>query len=159
MEHSPEQGEGVMPINGRGQSGSGQERRNMRNDRKPKALAEARNFDSRNPFFTVVMRSSYVRAHSSMYIPSKFAKVHLPNQPHTVTLEFSDGQKWPVKCCIRPNIAVLSKGWETVVLKNNIEEGDVCVFELIEKEKMGFRVIIYRSDEEGQNISAKKRKS
>lgn len=37
--------------------------------------------------------------------------------------------------------------WKAFAEKNNIEVGDVCVFQLIDRTKLSFKVIIYQNDD------------
>lgn len=56
------------------------------------------------------------------------------------------GKEWPAKYIFNENnrAGALSGGWITFTVANNIEEDDVCVFELIEENKIQvniFRVV------------------
>lgn len=63
----------------------------------------------------------------------------------TVELELSNGRTWPV-CCIRRGTqgANLSCGWSIFARENQLEVGDICVFELIHIKDPVLRVSIFR---------------
>lgn len=79
------------------------------------------------------------------HIPSSFAQKYL-NRSGSIMLQISDGPWWLVRCINEGNGAKLSQGWREFVLDNSLEEGDVCVFELISKEDimLKLKVTIFR---------------
>ncbi|XP_077224294.1 uncharacterized protein LOC143857723 [Tasmannia lanceolata] len=136
-------------------------RRPVTDEEKDRALYEARKFKSSNPFFMVVMPPTYVLIRFYMHIPSEFVKAHISRKMQNINLEVKDGKKWPVKCIFRGAGAGLSKGWAAFVWGNNLEASDICIFELVEKKKMEFKVIIFRVVDEVVpliNLSKKKKK-
>jgi hypothetical protein len=48
-----------------------------------------------------------------------------------------------VRCINEGNVAKLSQGWREFVLDNCLEEGDICVFKLINKEEIVLKVTIF----------------
>jgi hypothetical protein len=80
----------------------------------------------------------------AQHIPSSFAQKYLNRVSGLVTLQISDGQRWLVRCINEGNGAKLSQGWREFVLDNCLEEGDVCVFELINMEDIVLKVTIFR---------------
>ncbi|XP_058081236.1 uncharacterized protein LOC131229323 [Magnolia sinica] len=123
-------------------------RRPVTAEERHRAKEEARKFNSNNPFFVVVMPASYVYCRYFMYIPHKFAEDYIPREVRSITLADLDGKRWPVTCIQSRYGAGLGKGWAAFVWKNNLEEGDVCVFELVNREKFELRVLISRVVEE-----------
>lgn len=81
-------------------------------------------------------------------VPTNFAEKHFSGLERYVCLESSDGRKWSVGCLYRPRRALfLSGGWSAFLLDNNIEEGDVCAFELVNREDNVLKVTVYPGDE------------
>lgn len=87
------------------------------------------------------------------YVPVRFAVRYL-TQNQIVKLRTSNGKQWDVSCRFRDHSTSamkLGQGWYIFVRDNNLEEGDVCVFELIKGtpvillEVSIFRVINYLS--------------
>ncbi|PON62320.1 B3 DNA binding domain containing protein, partial [Parasponia andersonii] len=85
-------------------------------------------------------------------VPFKFAKRNIKRNRTDVILELPDGRFWSVECKIRnlddkvlPKSAGLYSGWSAFAVENNLEVGDVCIFELVNTtEKILFRVFIER---------------
>ncbi|KAJ4963630.1 hypothetical protein NE237_023569 [Protea cynaroides] len=109
-----------------------------------KATQAAREFKSEYPFYTAYIRQSYVKS-CLMIIKADFIRAHLTNEVETVTLQDSDGTKWSVKCIIKDGQGKLGGGWAEFASKKNIEQGDVCAFELIEKMGIVLKVTIFKS--------------
>ena len=68
----------------------------------------------------------------------------LPNERIQVTLLGPTNKEWQVQYLGDRLHAGLSGGWRYFALDNNIEEGDVCVFELVDTIKYRFKVHIFR---------------
>ncbi|EOX91271.1 AP2/B3-like transcriptional factor family protein, putative [Theobroma cacao] len=120
-------------------------------DKKAKALQRARAFKSENPFFLLVMQPSYVGLNGKwrLAIPNNFVWKHLMKEDCEVILCNSNGKTWTVSLYRRGNgrellYAGLQTGWKTFVKDNNIQIGDVCVFELINCMEISFKVTIYQ---------------
>ncbi|KAK1291182.1 hypothetical protein QJS10_CPB17g02550 [Acorus calamus] len=120
------------------------QRRSVTSKEKDRALQKAKNFTSKKPFFTVVMRPSYVYKAFFMYIPFNFVKKYISSETQDIILSDSNRRKWSVKCRVRGAAAGLGKGWSVFVEENKLEEGDVCVFELVKKKKVELKVSIFR---------------
>ncbi|OMO60046.1 hypothetical protein CCACVL1_24433 [Corchorus capsularis] len=131
---------------------------------KAKALQLARAFRSENPSFTVVMQPSYVHT-SLVCIPENFAmryfKKMQPKMNHEVLLCLSDGKSWPVKYYQLTDTGRSAKfccGWKQFALDNDLEVGNVCVFEMVAE--TSFKVTIYRKQAiEGANLGSSSAKS
>ncbi|KAI3922305.1 hypothetical protein MKX01_005994 [Papaver californicum] len=114
---------------------------------KNRATQAANAFKSKNPTCEVIMTPSYVRKWGIGHMPAQFAKLFLTEQGQTVTLWVSDGRLWHVRCTTSspPKYqAHLLKGWSEFVLGNHLKEGDVCVFELVDKDNLEINVTISR---------------
>ncbi|KAJ9152916.1 hypothetical protein P3X46_026424 [Hevea brasiliensis] len=112
-------------------------------EEKRRTISAADKFKSDNPFFKVILRPSYVYRGFLLHIPSSFARKYLTVTAF-ITLQVSDGKQWPVRCVSGKGGAKLSKGWTEFVWENSLEEGDVCVFELINMIDIVLKVTIFR---------------
>ncbi|KAB1204818.1 B3 domain-containing transcription factor VRN1 [Morella rubra] len=128
--------------------------RTLSMDEKARALQKARGFKAKNPSFMVVMQSSYVRFErsSTLEIPSNFAKRYLNKDQRTIILRISDDRNWILEYVFKTNAGRprgrFKYGWNVFAQDNNLEVGDVCVFELIQGNKVSFQVVIFRSSKE-----------
>lgn len=55
-------------------------------------------------------------------------------------------RSWPVKLLRYPSKYVLSGGWNSFARENSLRQGDVCIFELINRNQVVMKVSIF-----GQN--------
>ncbi|KAI3857051.1 hypothetical protein MKX03_015423 [Papaver bracteatum] len=106
------------------------------------ALEAAEAFKSENPFFKVILRAyNIIRV---VKVPIVFANSYLRGKTRMViTLRISDGKTWEVGCISRLAESTLSKGWYKFVADNHLKEGDVCVFELVDRKKIEMIVHIF----------------
>ncbi|XP_021890120.1 B3 domain-containing transcription factor VRN1-like isoform X2 [Carica papaya] len=117
-------------------------------DEKSKAIQKAIAFKSNNPFFLIVMQPSYIN--SALTIPVWFVKKYLTEKHGEMILQILDGTSWTVGY----DVAVWNRRthgrfyckWKAFAEDNNLEVGDVCVFELIKRAQLMFKVIIYRNN-------------
>ncbi|KAM0932994.1 putative transcription factor B3-Domain family [Dioscorea sansibarensis] len=107
-----------------------------------RALERAEVYHSLNPLTVVIMRDSYVYHHFQLNLPFSFAKVHLPRANTKMTLWGPNGRSWTVAYLYYRRRAGIRSGWSRFSYDNNLETGDVCVFELIKPDEM--RVHIFR---------------
>ncbi|KAI3903613.1 hypothetical protein MKW98_032267 [Papaver atlanticum] len=109
------------------------------------ALEAAEDFTSDDPFYKVLMRPSYVKG-GYVVIPKAFGTSYLKKRVRmVVTLRVSDGRTWKVWRVSRSrNTMKLSLGWNEFVTDNHVKEGDVCVFELVDKINFEMHVHIFR---------------
>jgi hypothetical protein len=68
----------------------------------------------------------------------------LPKGRYQVTLLGPANKEWVVQYIGDRGRAGLSGGWKHFAIDNNLEEGDVCIFELVNKNKYTFKVYIFR---------------
>ncbi|EOX98138.1 hypothetical protein QUC31_015334 [Theobroma cacao] len=87
------------------------------------------------------------------HIPRWFARKHLNGVNGTITLQVSEGKKWPVRCIYVDGHLKFCKGWAEFVLDNNLDEGDVCVFELLNTEEIVLKVTIFRVLEDAGSVN------
>ncbi|XP_011621668.1 B3 domain-containing protein Os01g0723500 isoform X2 [Amborella trichopoda] len=114
-------------------------------DEKARALEAANSFKTNNPRCVIAMKPSNVYHCFYLHIPRSFAKMHLPKVRLAMHLRDPTGREWEVICiCREGNATALSGGWAAFSIGNNLEEGDVCIFELKEEKLMAvhiFRVV------------------
>ncbi|XVE82716.1 hypothetical protein DITRI_Ditri16bG0028300 [Diplodiscus trichospermus] len=114
---------------------------------KAKAIKKASTFRSANPYFVVVLQPSYVHSHK-LTVPESFARKYFRNMHKEIMLILSNGKTWPVKYyqhSVEKPSAKLCNGWSRFVLDNNLEVGDVCVFELTKATETLLKVTIYKN--------------
>ncbi|KAI8548755.1 hypothetical protein RHMOL_Rhmol07G0298400 [Rhododendron molle] len=110
----------------------------------------ARSFTSVYPHFTKTMKRFNVSGSYTLNVPYQFSTAHLPNCKVKVVLVNLKGEGWIVNSI--PTVKVhmchtLCGGWMAFVRDNNINTGDVCIFELVGKCEL--RVYILRVGQEG----------
>ncbi|XVF17770.1 hypothetical protein REPUB_Repub10bG0152100 [Reevesia pubescens] len=115
---------------------------------KARAILRASNFKSKNPFFKVVMQPRYLNLRCSLSIPYKFVKRYLDEKKEQIILQVSDGRTWVVKLSVKEFTSGQHKAefyhtWRAFAQDNNLEVGDVCVFELINRNETSFKVSIF----------------
>ncbi|GMI88202.1 REPRODUCTIVE MERISTEM 39, REDUCED VERNALIZATION RESPONSE 1 [Hibiscus trionum] len=113
------------------------------------ALRAAAMFKPDNPFCRIILRPSYVYKGIFLHVPRCFALRYLNGVDGIITLQASNGKRWPVRCIYGQSSWKFSKGWAEFVLDNNLDEGDVCVFELISTNEIVLKVTIFRVLEDG----------
>ncbi|MBA0581746.1 hypothetical protein Gorai_023918, partial [Gossypium raimondii] len=98
---------------------------------KAKAFQTAGAFKSENPFFVIVLQPSHVHG-NKLSVPMNFARKYLTMMHKKVIHLLSDGNSWPVIYDPRFewSYVFLCNGWHRFAVDNNLEVGDVCVFEL-----------------------------
>ncbi|XP_045802371.1 B3 domain-containing transcription factor VRN1-like [Trifolium pratense] len=113
------------------------------------ALNRARSFKSKNPCFTIVMKSSYLYSYS-LYVPTQFAINYLKKEESNILLKLLNGRTWYAKYCF----GKIKSGWKNFVRDNKLKVGDVCVFELTKSQALTLRVLIFRVDDEEPHSSS-----
>ncbi|XP_056163529.1 B3 domain-containing protein LOC_Os12g40080-like [Syzygium oleosum] len=98
------------------------------------------NIDTEHPFFKMVIPRSYM---SCLNIPVGFVRQHIKKERAMVTLRYSDGS-WLVKILrnLQHRQALFSAGWTAFARENRLHVGDVCMFELIDRDDGVFNVSI-----------------
>lgn len=131
-----------------------------------KAVHAARMCRLKNPSFMAILRLVNV-INNFVTVPADFVKRHLdsPWEEEYIQLQVHNGkQKWPVRYYsdrrgVSSSFKRISTGWGSFSSENNLVEGDVCVFELINKEENNIllRVWIYRAAEHADALPTQKR--
>lgn len=75
-------------------------------------------------------------------MPEEFVRRHLNQCSEDIQLQANNGRrKWPARCYYQvkngsiTSVKKIGKGWGPFSADNNLQEGDVCVFELTKKGK------------------------
>ncbi|KAM7510272.1 hypothetical protein LguiB_009147 [Lonicera macranthoides] len=96
---------------------------------------------SKYPSLKLVMGPNFLQK-GFLDIPKPFAKMHIKEGTSTVKLQISN-KSWPVKTIpLRKNR--LCGGWQSFACENSLELGDVCLFELIDRDDLVFKVTIFK---------------
>ncbi|XP_022132590.1 B3 domain-containing transcription factor VRN1-like isoform X2 [Momordica charantia] len=106
----------------------------------PKKEAET----ATNPFFKVDIHFVSYRS-TVLNIPMGFGKKHIPPGTHTVMLKLG-GKKWKVSMKNYDRCFRFSAGWCSFYRDNALQDGDTCLFELLNKNHSHFvfKVTIFR---------------
>ncbi|CAN6449364.1 unnamed protein product [Victoria cruziana] len=106
-------------------------RREVTKEERLQALEAAHNLNLTRPHFIAIMSETSVYRRFTLTIPSRFLLRFRLNRE--VILRSSNGISWQVRCCYDADgRAKFVRGWGPFSLANNLQEGDVCVFELTE---------------------------
>ncbi|XVF17765.1 hypothetical protein REPUB_Repub10bG0152000 [Reevesia pubescens] len=117
---------------------------------KAKTLGIANAFNSKNPFFLVVIYPSHISHCHRMCMPNNFAGKYLPKRHGggEAILCLSDRKFWCVKyfrsVCNENPRAIFKTGWKKFALDNDLVVGDICLFELLKGSEISFKVVIHR---------------
>ncbi|WCJ33810.1 AP2/B3-like transcriptional factor family protein [Euphorbia peplus] len=115
-----------------------------------RALNEARKYKPKNHGFMVVTRASHYRDRSRMDVPLAFVEKYRHKiTGNKIKVQISDEKQWQKDFVISMEQRtlgglLLTKGWSSFV-NDNLELGDVCVFELMNSEKFMFKAIIFQA--------------
>jgi hypothetical protein len=119
-------------------------RRPVTQAERKKTLQAAQSFKSSKPFSLLTMKQSQVYQGFWLSLSTGFAKRWLPDQKIQLILVGPSEKKWSVCYLGNRSNPGLSGGWKRFTLDNNLEEGDVCIFELDNMENYTLRVHIFR---------------
>ncbi|XP_004291931.1 PREDICTED: B3 domain-containing protein Os11g0197600-like [Fragaria vesca subsp. vesca] len=110
----------------------------------------AQSFTSCFPSFVKIMKKFNISGSYTLKIPYQFSTEHLPNFKTEIVLQNSKGESWTVNSVPDSKGRVVHTfcgGWMAFVRGNNINIGDICIFELVGKREM--RVHISGADKNG----------
>ncbi|KAM7485673.1 hypothetical protein LguiA_001682 [Lonicera macranthoides] len=97
---------------------------------------------SKHPTFKVIMPQTYLER-NYMDIPPSFVQRHMKKDTKWVELLIKN-KSWPVNLT-SPQRNRICKGWRKCQRGNSFQVGDVCVFELIDRDKPVLKVSIFKS--------------
>ncbi|XP_050384268.1 B3 domain-containing transcription factor VRN1-like [Argentina anserina] len=114
----------------------------QRRDRRSN-LDAANKFVSDKPFFLATLGSLH-KEKSNVWLPAKFVESFIKVAKQTVKLQVED-RSWPVKLFrYGKTSAKFSGGWAAFAKEHQLEKGDVCIFELTERNDIVLKVHIFR---------------
>ena len=100
-------------------------------------------------FSHLVFKYIYVEFQSFFFMQNVLVEFSIKyiSQNHNVTLLTSNGKQWHVRCHYHQystsSAMKMSKGCAAFFKDNNLEEGDVCVFEVIKRKPVVLSVSIF----------------
>ncbi|KAH7651328.1 B3 DNA binding domain-containing protein [Dioscorea alata] len=117
-------------------------RRPVSDEERSKAWEAANSFMSNFPYTVVCLSALHVyKASPTLTLPTPFSREHLPRRRTNLVFRDPNGQAWVIMFI--PGMRNwLSGGWPAFARGNNLEEGDICVFELVGP--IEFHVHIFR---------------
>ncbi|KAK2665202.1 hypothetical protein Ddye_003776 [Dipteronia dyeriana] len=125
--------------------------RSLAAEERERALNVAKLLKPRKPSFMVILRSYHTFSfRKQLYVPVKFANKYLSKDLEYIKLQASDGKEYPVQIIWKQNNGVsFRKGWAGFSRDKNMEEGDICVFELVRmKEDILLKVSVFHETTE-----------
>jgi len=105
----------------------------------PEEKRAAESFVSSLPHFVRVMKKFNISGSYTLKIPYQFSMAHLPDCKTEISLRNLRGQFWTVNSVPSTRVQTLHTfcgGWMAFVRDNDIQIGDICIFELIGKCQM-----------------------
>ncbi|KAL6295793.1 hypothetical protein ACE6H2_003935 [Prunus campanulata] len=99
----------------------------------------ARSFTSCFPSFVKIMKKFNICGSYTLKIPYQFSTEHLPNYKTEIVLRNSKGECWTVNSVPDSKGRVVHTfcgGWMAFVRGNDVNIGDICIFELVGKREM-----------------------
>ncbi|ONK61553.1 uncharacterized protein A4U43_C08F31160 [Asparagus officinalis] len=99
---------------------------------------------SGNPYFTSIVVKTQVTDPFSLVIPRCFRRF-LPNSSVDVVL-YCRGKRWKAKYSGQLTLKRINTGWRDFALDNKLKVGDGCVYELMDCNKLEFRVQILQGE-------------
>ncbi|KAL5077292.1 hypothetical protein RYX36_016276 [Vicia faba] len=111
-----------------------------------RAREVAANFISRNPFLTIVIKPSNL-VEKRLGVSNLNGVIE--NTKKNVKLQIGS-RSWNVKllrCCYKHKTERrISGGWSSFARESGLQPGDICIFELINKEDIVFKVHVFQKD-------------
>ncbi|XP_068665431.1 B3 domain-containing protein Os11g0197600-like isoform X2 [Aristolochia californica] len=122
------------------------QRRPVTKEEIDRAYADAMFFTSENPRGVIVMRKAYCYFGFYLQLPKSFPLSAMMRATKTIILYDPSGKPWETKFLYIKDrgAGAFSAGWKAFAVGNNLEEHDVCVFEVIKSNEIHvhiFRVV------------------
>ncbi|QCE08669.1 hypothetical protein DEO72_LG9g3698 [Vigna unguiculata] len=107
-----------------------------------KAQKVTKKFKSKHPYFTLLIEQSKLEENATKHVP-KF--LDCTRGQVDVMLQMENRVWWVKLICCREKYDLFSSGWPKFAKESNLEDGDVCVFELINPAIPQLQVHVFRS--------------
>ncbi|KAL2498316.1 B3 domain-containing transcription factor VRN1 [Abeliophyllum distichum] len=101
-------------------------------------------FTSSFPNFIKVMKRFNISGSYTLNVPYQFAMEHLPKCKVKIVLRNLKGESWTVNSIPTTKVQTshtFCGGWLGFVRDNNIDVGDICIFELVRKYELHVRIL------------------
>lgn len=105
----------------------------------PEEKIAVQSFVSNLPHFVKSMKKFNISGSYTLKVPYQFSMDHLPNCRAEIVLHNLKGERWTVNSIPTMKVRTLHTfcgGWMAFVRDNDIQMGDICIFELIGKCEM-----------------------
>ncbi|KAM6546001.1 hypothetical protein CsatB_026737 [Cannabis sativa] len=122
------------------------------NNNKSSSSEAASKFFSDNSYFQVKLRAHQLRGNGKLYIPVAIANSWFEKKTQIVCLWVGE-KYWHVNLTVNKGSSSsglehrFSSGWRAFARHNSLQPNDVCIFELILKNKLEVKVTIFRQSE------------
>ncbi|KAF9608848.1 hypothetical protein IFM89_011886 [Coptis chinensis] len=119
-------------------------RRHVPTQKTGKSIIAARAFTSNNPVRAVSVQPTYVHGKFKLKIPSSLANKYL-NNTFGFRLQLSNRGIANARCDAGQDLHIVAKSWKEFALDNHVNEDDVCIFELADRNHIQLKVSILRT--------------
>ncbi|MCD7448869.1 hypothetical protein HAX54_046963 [Datura stramonium] len=117
-------------------------RRQVSEKEKIKVHRRASRHTSSMPSVLMTMQPTHVYM-GQLKLPKEWAQKYMRMKSETITLRIpSSGRTWAASIRCRMEGLVIQSGWEDFVMDNDLEEFDICVFELAQGGKHNLKPVI-----------------
>ncbi|KAK1369008.1 hypothetical protein POM88_035100 [Heracleum sosnowskyi] len=101
------------------------------------SAAEALVPSSEFPAFTKIVKHAYVKSGGCLHVPQHFARKYFKSSTRDVKIEFSDKAGTVMVLRRQPSeTRMFLGGWSDLAREKSLQVDDVCVFELIDTQKL-----------------------
>ncbi|KAF9606618.1 hypothetical protein IFM89_027058 [Coptis chinensis] len=119
-------------------------RRDVPTQKTGKSIIAARAFTSNNPVRAVSVQPLYVHGKFKLKIPSSLANKYL-NNTFGFRLQLSNRGIAHARRDAGQDLHIVAKSWKEFALDNHVNEDDVCIFELADRNHIQLKVSILRT--------------
>ncbi|KAL9414556.1 hypothetical protein AB3S75_042931 [Citrus x aurantiifolia] len=110
-----------------------------------RAISFARIVKPKNSSFMVILEQHF-KSCRDVYCPIKFAEKFVKKDSKFVKVQISNEVKESIELQWKPNGGFfLTRGWARISRVKNLKEGDICIFELIRKQDLLFKLSVFHS--------------
>ncbi|CAK9235814.1 unnamed protein product [Sphagnum troendelagicum] len=107
-----------------------------------------------NPSFKIMMKKTHV-AQPFYHLPEGFSKMHaFLKRTEGVLMDLTRSRRWPVKWRTNSRGHLgLGQGWKSFACAHDLQEGDVCVFELVDLPNLVLLVHVFQVSRIGNSVA------